>query len=167
MWLSTLKIRLVCTRTWFRSLALLSELRIQHCRELWSKLQTRFGFGVAMVWAGSYSSDSTPSVGTSISCGCSTKEKTVKEKTVKAVRLKKDIMGVSIAAQQLMTLTIIMRKQVRSLASLLVGWGSGVARHGSDPALLWLWHRPAAIAPTGPLAWEPPCAMSTALKKKK
>ena len=23
---------------------------------------------------------------------------------------------------------------------------------GSDPALLWLWHRPAATAPIGPLA---------------
>ena len=29
-------------------------------------------------------------------------------------------------------------------------------RHGSDPALLWLW--PAAAAPIGPLAWEPPYA---------
>ena len=28
----------------------------------------------------------------------------------------------------------------------------------SDPALLWLWHRPAAMAPIQPLAWEPPYA---------
>ena len=34
-----------------------------------------------------------------------------------------------------------------------------VQRHGSDPALLWLWHRPAATAMIGPLAWEPPYAM--------
>ena len=27
-------------------------------------------------------------------------------------------------------------------------------RCGSDPALLWLWHRLAATAPIGPLAWE-------------
>ena len=27
-------------------------------------------------------------------------------------------------------------------------------RRGSDLALLWLWCRPAAVAPTGPLAWE-------------
>ena len=27
-------------------------------------------------------------------------------------------------------------------------------RHGSDPALLWLWWRPAATAPIQPLAWE-------------
>ena len=27
-----------------------------------------------------------------------------------------------------------------------------------DLALLWLWHRPVAIAPIGPLAWEPPYA---------
>ena len=31
-------------------------------------------------------------------------------------------------------------------------------RCGSDPELLWLWRRPAAIAPIRPLAWEPPCA---------
>ena len=46
-------------------------------------------------------------------------------------------------------------------------------RHGLDPALLRLWHRPAATTPIGPLAWEPPCAAETALetaerpKKKK
>ena len=32
-------------------------------------------------------------------------------------------------------------------------------RRGSDPALLWLWRRPAATALIGPLAWEPPYAM--------
>ena len=40
-------------------------------------------------------------------------------------------------------------------------------RRGSDPALLWLWHRPAAVAPTGPLAWAPPYAVGAALKSKK
>ena len=35
-------------------------------------------------------------------------------------------------------------------------------RRGSDPALLWLWHRPVATAPTGPLAWEPPYASGAA-----
>ena len=29
-------------------------------------------------------------------------------------------------------------------------------RRGLDPALLWLRRRPAATAPTRPLAWEPP-----------
>ena len=43
-----------------------------------------------------------------------------------------------------------------------VGW-----RHSSDPALLWLWHRPAAIAPIGPLAWEPPYATGAGLKRPK
>ena len=32
--------------------------------------------------------------------------------------------------------------------------------------LLWLWCRPAAIAPIRPLAWESPCVMSAALKSK-
>ena len=35
-------------------------------------------------------------------------------------------------------------------------------RCGSDPALLWLWHRLVATATIGPLAWEPPCAMGAA-----
>ena len=38
-------------------------------------------------------------------------------------------------------------------------------RHGSDPALLWLWRRLAAAAPTGPLAWELSYAAGAALKK--
>ena len=42
----------------------------------------------------------------------------------------------------------------------------GGCRRGSDPTLLWLWRRPAAIAPVRPLAWEPPYAAAAALKKK-
>ena len=59
-----------------------------------------------------------------------------------------------------------------ALLSGLRIWGSGVAmscgvgcRHGSDPALRWLWHRLAAAALIQPLAWEPPFAVSEALKK--
>jgi len=40
-------------------------------------------------------------------------------------------------------------------------------RCGSDPALLWLWSRPVATAPIGPLAWEPPYAARGALEKAK
>ena len=36
-----------------------------------------------------------------------------------------------------------------------------------DPALQWLWCRLAATAPIQPLAWEPPNAASTALKRQK
>ena len=44
----------------------------------------------------------------------------------------------------------------------------GVGRRlSSDPALLWLWHRPAATAPIKPLAWEPPYAPGAALEKTK
>ena len=35
-------------------------------------------------------------------------------------------------------------------------------RRGSDPALLWPWRRPAAIAPIQPLSWEPPYAAGAA-----
>ena len=40
-------------------------------------------------------------------------------------------------------------------------------RHGSDPALLWLWLRPAAAAPLSPLAWELPYAAHATLRTKK
>ena len=48
-------------RTQVRSLASLSGLRIQHCHELWLRPV-------------GYSSNSTPSLGTSISCRCSPKK---------------------------------------------------------------------------------------------
>ena len=47
-----------------------------------------------------------------------------------------------------------------------MSYGEG-RRHGSDPELLWLWCRPLATAPVGPLAWEPPYAMGVALEKDK
>ena len=39
-------------------------------------------------------------------------------------------------------------------------------RCSSDPVLLWLWCRPAAVAPIRPLAWELPYATGVALKSK-
>ena len=44
----------------------------------------------------------------------------------------------------------------------------GVAcRHSLDPALLWLWCRPVAVAPVWPLAWGLPYAVGLVLKSKK
>ena len=40
-------------------------------------------------------------------------------------------------------------------------------RCGSDPALLWLWCRLAAVAPIQPLAWESPYTAGAALKSKR
>ena len=40
-------------------------------------------------------------------------------------------------------------------------------RCSSGPALLWLWHRPAATVLIRPLAWEPPYATGAALEKGK
>ena len=42
-----------------------------------------------------------------------------------------------------------------------------LAQWVNDPALPWLWHRPAAVALIRPLDWEPPCATCAALKSKK
>ena len=49
---------------------------------------------------------------------------------------------------------------------MAVSCGVG-CRRGLDPALLWLWRRPAAVAPIRPLAWEPPYAAGAALKRKR
>jgi len=47
------------------------------------------------------------------------------------------------------------------------GVGHRLSLDGLDPALLWLWRRPASIAPVRPLAWEPPYAAGAALEKAK
>ena len=44
--------------------------------------------------------------------------------------------------------------------------GVGHSR-GSDPALLWLWCRLAAVPALGPLPWEPPHAVCVALERRK
>ena len=65
-----------------------------------------------------------------------------------------------------------MRLRVQSLASLnglrtsiAVSCGVGL-RCGLDTVLLWLWCRPAPVAPIQPLAWEHPHA-GVALKRKR
>ena len=40
-------------------------------------------------------------------------------------------------------------------------------REGSDLGLLWLWYRWATVPLIRPLAWEPPYAVSVALKRQK
>ena len=48
-----------------------------------------------------------------------------------------------------------------------VGLIPGLAHWVKELVLLWLWCRPAAAAPIGPLAWERPYATGTFLKSKK
>ena len=50
--------------------------------------------------------------------------------------------------------------------AVAVSCGVG-CRRGSDLALLWLWHRLAAIALIQPLAWEPPYAAAAAQEMAK
>ena len=64
-------------RTWVWSPALLSGLRIQRCHVLWCRSKMRLGPRVA----GSYSSDSTPSLGASYAVGVTLKKKKKKKKT--------------------------------------------------------------------------------------
>ena len=74
-------IRLGTMRLWVQSLASLSVLRIQHCCELWCRLHTWLGscIAVAVVEAGSYSSNYTPSLGASTChwCGPKTAKKII------------------------------------------------------------------------------------------
>ena len=76
-------------------------------------------------------------------------------------------------AQQKQIQLETMRLQVQSLASLSglrihVAMSCGVGRRrSSDPVLLWLWYRLAAVAPIRPIAWEPPYVAGTALQKEK
>ena len=55
-----------------------------------------------------------------------------------------------------------------------MGYGSSIAmscgagrKCSSDPMLLWLWHKLAATAPIGPLAWEPPYGAGAAQENGK
>ena len=72
-------------RTQVQSLALLSELKTWHCHELWCRLQTQpkscmaVAVAVAVAQASSYSFDSTPSLGTSIYCGCGPKKRKIND----------------------------------------------------------------------------------------
>ena len=47
------------------------------------------------------------------------------------------------------------------------GSNPGLTQWVKDPLWLWLWRRPAATVPIGPLAWEPPYAVGVAIEKTK
>ena len=81
LWLSRLRTQLVSMRMQVRSLTSLGGLRIRYCSKLWHSLQMWLGSGiaVAVVWANSCSSNSTPSLGTSICHRCGPRKKKIKK----------------------------------------------------------------------------------------
>ena len=74
------QIRLISMRMQVWSLASLIVLRIQSCRELWCRSQTWLRSRDAVALAGSYSSNLTPSLRTSICCLCGPKKQTTLKK---------------------------------------------------------------------------------------
>ena len=72
-------------------------------------------------------------------------------------QLKETRQGIPVVAQQ---------KRIRLVAMRMWVQISGLAQWVRDPLLLWLWCRPAAVAPIRPLAWELARATSAALKKQ-
>ena len=74
--------------------ALAQGSRIQHCPERWCRSQTRLGSGIPMAVASDYCSNSTPSLGTSICCGCSPKKTKERKKKRKKLRGKSLDFGV-------------------------------------------------------------------------
>ena len=77
LWLHGLRTWLVPMRMQVQSLASLSGLRIQCCCKLQHRSQMWFvsSVAVAVLWASSYHSNLTPSLGTFICCRCSPKKK--------------------------------------------------------------------------------------------
>ena len=74
----------------------------------------------------------------------------------------------TVAQQKQIQLVPVRTRYLASLSGLRMRhcMSCGVGRkHGSDPALLWLWCRLAAAAPILPLAWQLPYATGAALKK--
>ena len=83
------RIRLGTLRFRVRSLASPSGLRNRCCHELWCSSQMRLGscISVAVVEAGSCSSDSIPSLGTSICCECGLEKKKRQKQTEEVSRI--------------------------------------------------------------------------------
>ena len=71
-------------------------------------------------------------------------------------------MGVPVLVQRKPIWLVSMRMQIPSLGSI-----PGLAQWVGDLVLLWLWCRPAAVAPIRPLAWEIPYATGAPLNKTK
>ena len=100
------------------------------------------------------------------------KAKRQKKKKKKKILPQKVCQGVPVVAQWLTNPT--RNHEVAGSVPALAQWvndpvlpvSCGVGRRRSaDPALLVLQRRPAAAAPIGPLAWEPPYAAEADLKK--
>ena len=63
-------------------------------------------------------------------------------------------------------LVMVLTNLVTWFQELIRKGGAMSCGGGRDPLVLWLWHAPAAVAPIGPLAWEPPYALKSKKTKQ-
>ena len=74
---------------WVQSLASLSGLRIWHCLSCGvGQMWLRSRVAMAVVWASSCSSESTPNLGTSICFGCGPKKQKTKQQTKNTIKVR-------------------------------------------------------------------------------
>ena len=97
------------------------QARIWRCRELWCMSQTQLGscVAVAMAVAGNCSSDSAPSLGTFICCGCGPKKQ--KKKKKKGIWLVTVVVQVQSLAQELPHAASTAKKKMHEGSLYLLG----------------------------------------------
>ena len=148
------RIRLVTMRPQVCSLASLSGLRIWRCRELWcgSPMWIGSSTAVAVVQAGSCSSEWIPSLGASIGCRCGPKKTKTKNKKTPG-----GVCAHLIHTRNSRDTEALRRKSVLQQEQGLRGGVTRGAQQGE---------RRAGPGPGGPATWEEPLHLCTAIENR-
>ena len=147
---------LVSMRMWVRSLASFSRLRIWCCVAVSCGVGRRCGLGPVLLWLWRRPAAAAPiqrlAQELPYAAGATIKRKEKRTPT---------------AAAQVPVEVQFWPQPAQWIKGSGVALSCGVGhRRGSDPVLLWLWCRPAAVALILPLAWKFPYAVGMDLPKK-